>query len=105
MKTQHTPGPWIVTEYDGRGPMEVQSSENPGASLALVYAEHPDQMEPNARLIAAAPELLETLQNLVREVIVHFEKKNMDTTGQIPAIHNAKIAIFKATGEDTKAGS
>jgi len=63
-ETKHTPGPWIVTEYDGKGPMEVQSTENPGATLALVYAEHFEQIGPNAELIARAPELLKENERL-----------------------------------------
>lgn len=71
MEDKHTPGPWIVVEYDGRGPMEVQSSENPGASLALVYAENPEiELQANADLIASAPTLLEENRKLKEEARV-----------------------------------
>lgn len=73
-KTEHTPGPWILTEYDGHGPMEIQSSENPGASLALVYAMNPEEIEPNARLIASAPALLAEVERLKEEDRVREEK-------------------------------
>lgn len=66
--TKHTPGPWIVTEYDGRGPMEIQSSEYPGAGLVLVYAAHPEtELQANAALIASAPDLLSRNQELEEE--------------------------------------
>lgn len=83
--TKHTPGPW-----------HVQKSDDPKAGLLIkpipgdVVAECDPlpEMASNARLIAAAPELLEALQNL----------ENDD--GRIPdhAWAMVQAAIAKATG-------
>ena len=73
MSTQHTPGPWIANDKD-----EVRSSEN--ALLATVWDTHQKQendgsttyisgnAKANARLIAAAPELLEMVNQLSKSL-------------------------------------
>jgi hypothetical protein len=66
----YTKGPWIV-EYDKEGAWEVASPNGSRTNGYLVVcsrkAHHlmADQMNANARLIAAAPELLEALQRIV----------------------------------------
>lgn len=55
-KAQHTPGPWTVTEI---GTIE-DDSHNP-AQIASIS---PRNREANARLISAAPEMLEALEQL-----------------------------------------
>lgn len=57
MSTQHTQGPWHVTDEG-----HVDSAF--GAVAEIVGANNPDdETAPNALLIAAAPELLEMLQS------------------------------------------
>lgn len=64
MEAKHTPGPWHV--YKGRG-LYVDSST---AGLVCKVAENRSaEKEANALLIAAAPELLEAL----REVVLLFD--------------------------------
>ncbi len=68
----HTQGPWRLVDY-GRGPVQVHAEGQGGAAIALVYvnahrkprgsAEH----EANARLIAAAPALLEAARAYYRQ--------------------------------------
>ena len=76
--TQHTEGPWIVSgtlkagddfEYvNADGPVVIARIHSPGL--------HPNTPDPtatcaaNARLIAAAPELLEVLRSLVTAVTI-----------------------------------
>lgn len=92
MGTKHTPGPWIWgTDYRGlygAGPENGVLNYERFEGMWLSYGE---TREANARLIAAAPDLLEALQNL----------ENDD--GRIPAHAWALVqsAIAKATGEDT----
>lgn len=89
MNTKHTPGPWHVT---GKGLSRyVEGRVRPGVLQEVAWCgatEVSEQMEANARLIAAAPELLEQLQEMVRlaehEGWEGFEK--------------ARAAIEKATG-------
>lgn len=68
---QHTPGPWKV----GRVPLRLEVDESPipiiythdgGLEIAQVRtsAPEPGERETNARLIAAAPELLEALHKI-----------------------------------------
>jgi hypothetical protein len=74
MTTQHTPGPWIgagpsfgdplprytttiMTEWEHQDDGYIQICELP-------FHHHDDENEANARLIAAAPDLLEALQQI-----------------------------------------
>ena len=99
MTTKYTPGPWnfqpcdeyvncfdvlceedyyVATTHDG-----VRGDKNAGA---------------NARLIAAAPDLLEALQNIAE----HWNQDQNEAAMADAcwhAIHTARAAIAKATGE------
>jgi hypothetical protein len=87
MNAQHTPGPWKVRE-DYAGSMSVVSHDH---FLARVGPPNTEQSAANARLIAAAPDLLEAL----REFVESFEGCYAD--GE-PAMIKAQAAIAKATG-------
>lgn len=72
MNTKHTPGPW--RHHLGRGSNPRFHIQNQGgyqiaSTVTLVMhrlaVEENTQREANARLIAAAPELLEALQGMV----------------------------------------
>ena len=104
MKTKHTPGPWMVHTYDvNLGPynkaLDVGTS---GRAVAKVIGEFEnpkvgDQARANARLIAAAPELLEALEAVTRR-LEHVLHKN--GISALPTdIKNARAAIAKARGE------
>lgn len=88
-----TPGPWRVSEKRG-DLIDIRHENNePGAmslNLAQVVARQSwlKEAEANARLIAAAPELLEALQ------IICFFEDISSTQREI-----AEAAIAKATGE------
>jgi hypothetical protein len=65
---KHTPGPWEIKEMSLRDGLGIFASDNMCA-LAIVYPEigqRFDEGKANARLIAAAPELLEALQTFVQ---------------------------------------
>jgi hypothetical protein len=72
--SKHTPGPWAWgANYDGlygAGPdndvLTHQSYEN----MWLAYKRTAGEREANARLIAAAPELLEALQAMLDDAVV-----------------------------------
>ena len=85
--SKHTPGPW--TFDNGMGFIRTDTSpygEWAVAKVNIVRAE----AKANARLIAAAPDLLETVKRL-REMCADFGAKT--------ACDIAEAAIFKATGE------
>ncbi|MFN3376347.1 MAG: hypothetical protein ACK40S_07335 [Burkholderiaceae bacterium] len=87
--SKHTPGPWghiIADGYTVRHP-QIYSDTGPVANATFLGENHVDQLNANARLIAAAPELLKALQMLLE----------FPNTG--PATSAARIAIAKATGE------
>lgn len=60
--TKHTPGPWYLVEYGGE---TICSSdyEEEVAVVIRVY-ESDAEFEANARLIAAAPDMLKVLENI-----------------------------------------
>lgn len=68
-KAKHTDGPWIAAPYSSMVGAPVVASPN-GRSIANVtyfglgadFQNHDDESAANARLIAAAPDLLEALE-------------------------------------------
>jgi hypothetical protein len=102
MSAKHTPGPWhlrpeIVTQDFWNGDLKRIVSEQ-GTSVGLVDTRD-DYDKANAALIAAAPEMLEALEYLVKEVTVLPGTGRKD--GNIGHRHMNKIldAIKKARGE------
>jgi hypothetical protein len=85
MKTKHTPGPWTA-----KANLDVVDSNGERvARLASTRGKY-EYEEINARLIAAAPELLDALQELVN---------GPECGGDHGAMYrNARAAIAKATG-------
>ena len=66
--TQHTPGPWGILEEIGHPSLITAWNENAGATddIAVVCDEYEGQpSQANARLIAAAPDLLAALQGML----------------------------------------
>lgn len=62
----HTPGPWKISNVPGRDALAVDANDDHNEHVATVwYSEHPAaEGAANARLIAAAPELLKVLKAL-----------------------------------------
>jgi len=83
VKQSHTPGPWIV-DFDRRYFVNAGSSP-----IAEMFTDI--NMEANARLIAAAPELLEACKEFIE--CGPNAGNNQDLIAQI------KKAIAKADGE------
>jgi hypothetical protein len=87
-KHTHTPGPWLCCDgpenYQHR--VYVMRDEVSGVAICDVVETS------NARLIAAAPELLEALRVLLRDIEADAE------IAISPAIYQALAAIAKATG-------
>lgn len=104
MNVQHTPGPWewddMRTKLVGhKGAKVLQDGEGMWdlCSCVAVVDDKPERARSNARLIAAAPDLLEALRRVVNDWVepdgLPFED------GEMPALDAARAAIAKATGE------
>lgn len=93
-KTKHTPGPWIDDGHDGKDTQIVNSKW--GAVAHVIYNGDCSQRVANARLIAAAPELLQALE----DVILDWETQAAITNANMPSISTARAAIAKATGKE-----
>ena len=65
-RTQHTPGPWVAYRANPltRDVIYINPAATPSTLLeiATVYTTGLDEAEANARLIAAAPDLLEACE-------------------------------------------
>ena len=95
----HTPGPWIGCGPSFGDPLPRYTTEIVTESMddedgfdtticLLDFAHYDDENEANARLIAAAPDLLEALRYAI---------KQMPELATVPGI---SAAIVKATGTE-----
>ena len=95
MTTQHTPAPWSVEiDHHTAAPEFIRAYvDGEMYDLASVLCDETGNATANARLIAAAPDLLE----LARQVVLAADQNE----GSIPAdiVSGARAAIAKATGE------
>jgi hypothetical protein len=98
---KHTPGPWIVVDekrISGSPCKTIRRADGKSAyDIAVIGDRMPSaaQWEPNARLIAAAPELLHALSAL----LFHAQNSN-DSELKIKAMKLASRAIQNAQGGD-----
>jgi hypothetical protein len=91
MSTKHTPGPWAVLSDTGAVGVAVGEWK----MTASVYGDHPEcepdeRLAANARLIAAAPDLLDIAETIA-----------LDSTSPHQWIDELRAAIAKATGEQS----
>lgn len=100
----HTPGPWNAHHADGRwvidGPfVGVDEGEgSPTLWLVAKTATNDDMDEANARLIAAAPDLLEALKEVCTAVVDNCLDP-VDRQRISVALGMADAAIGKAEGK------
>ena len=78
--SKHTPGPWVVLRHVG-----IYANDK---LIASIHSPMPEPTASNARLIAAAPDLLEALIGFIQGA----EAMGWSTD-------KARAAIAKATGE------
>ena len=79
MKTQHTPGPWFVGSTGGAP--EVLSKERRIAKVLYHIGSEDTEVFPNARLIATAPDMLQTLRYILD--LAEEDSKGIDGYGMI----------------------
>ena len=101
MNKNYTPGPWdFWSGYNALDQIEAEITAQDGDVVVAQYNSLIEQGEFNARLIAAAPDLLEALQYLVSDITERFDVENPSTNPGIKyAVEAAQKAIAKAEGE------
>ena len=96
MSTQHTPGPWYVgTEFNDQGrhiyaAQKVRHEDGDEWHPLIACTDDDERLvdwQANARLIAAAPDLLEALQYAIKQV------------PELATVPGISAAIAKATGD------
>lgn len=93
MNTKHTPGPWHTGKPElSNGYVWINPPDGCCGEIATAWHIDQGSAEANARLIAAAPDLLETLIGLLDAV----QSSVCKNSG--PAQDAARVAIAKATG-------
>lgn len=94
--SRFTPGPWEAVGNLVRSPMHQPDGLPRGVQIAECmdgyFQPFTEEAKANARLIAAAPELLEALQYLMAWQVKHVDKWNNT------AYDHAYQVVVKATG-------
>ena len=110
MSTKHTPGPWLLEHNLGTDDLDcgwsvLEREQNPyrGDVCRVTDAEHIDgitkgERDANARLIAAAPELLGALRGMCSMWRTVCTSKGWEP-GHVTQFVAAVEALSKATGE------
>jgi len=88
MRAQHTPGPWCISDIS---PTSVICERDQPGIAVMPFKREESERKANARLIAAAPDLLDALERLA---------ENPQSFADIMDCYG-RAAIAKATGDDT----
>jgi hypothetical protein len=114
--SRHTPGPWDTTTRQGSWDWVVYQKADPNIEICQMFHDGTDlneMGEANARLIAAAPDLLEALIDCSEALALARDKLGMcgegdgkdrkadaeDTIGSLSAFIAGRNAIAKAVGK------
>lgn len=94
-----TKGPWVADKTSRAiGPVSRENDQSYGMVIPVAWVEFDPEVEiqaANQQLIAAAPELLDALQELV-----HADCHSVrNSTVQINALKKATLAIERALGQ------
>lgn len=94
--TQHTPRPWKIGTPPPNGEQTIGAYQ--GLMVAVATTGSGTPTEANARLIAAAPELLEALQGVFNACLLANEDEAIPFELDGDLLDAASAAIAKATG-------
>lgn len=96
--SKHTPGPWRDS-FDGGYYVETAHDipGDCGLVCAVTVFAIPGRDLANARLIAAAPELLEALESVLEDFELLCNQRGIDHT-LLASLDKPRAAIAKATG-------
>ena len=84
----HTPGPWAAIEIKGDPLRSFAIDASVYLGSLAVWPVHSDEMQANAQLIAAAPDLLAALEFVARDL-------NTDMPAETAAIVQSAINLAK----------
>lgn len=90
-----TPGPWFRDNGRAIGPKSAEDDQSYGMVTPVGWVEFDPEIDiqvANQQMMAAAPELLEALQNMV-------EAYQYEASIDNPALLSARAAIAKALGK------
>lgn len=99
-QAKHTKGRWRVSK---RNPTRIVSCNENLMAHTTEFGTHPDNYTPEqcerARLIAAAPDLLEALEAFVAKIDpAIYVEKDLAMSPLVNELRQAEAAIAKATG-------
>jgi hypothetical protein len=101
MSAEHTPGPWVVYDDSNNGKTNRIEIAALGKTVARIYHSVPEEDLPNARLIAAAPDLLEAAK-LALQSAESWIHDQLDGTSSLESalaeLEPVRAAIAQATG-------
>lgn len=97
---KHTQGPWLQEEVTSTERHVFDSLGEDGllGPIAIIQHGDPVELEANAQLIAAAPDLLVALENLVAAYVETVECETGKDAEQAPEVAQARAAIASAKG-------
>ena len=100
---KHTPGPWTVEwPMDGGALIMAEDGHGHLGRVDVRYSKRNnlEEAEANARLIAAAPDLLEACRDTVNKLVnIHTVGSDQDKGRWLSSISLLASAIAKATGK------
>ena len=100
--SKHTPGPWFITNPHSMGTFYIESRIRPGILQEVASCgptENNDHREANARLIAAAPDLLAALQAVLDSLGALTKRHELLNYMSEQEADSVFAAIAKALGE------
>lgn len=95
LKFKGTPGPWEIADIDDGWKDCVSARSANGNVIAVAETDNKEAAEADARLIAAAPDMLEVLQDLVNT----WMSPDKSIGEMCYSIENAQRIIKKALEE------
>ena len=109
-QARHTPGPWQsrwqeATDDFAHPIIAIETCEGAGDVAGIHYASRDGEDEANARLIAAAPDLLTALQAVMAAWLTEAGHGDGILEEHGPALDAARTAVAKATGTSPTGGT
>jgi len=93
---KHTPGPWWIDDDMFIASGHGEDYKTVASPNCMDSTDHSEEIEANARLIAAAPELLENLIGVTKALSRLIDQYNPDSI-EAEWIGNANDTILKAS--------